>query len=258
MTVERGLDPRDFTVFAYGGAGPVFAPFITRQIGAKTAYIPADSGMFSALGMLTTDLVFTEERTSVMSPPLDGSQLDSLNGLLALLSERVRGRFVHESFGDSGIVFRRTVEMRFRLQVHQLEIDLPDHDVTTADIDGLIERFVETYEQTYGKNSAYMEAGIEMVNFRVSGTVALERPELAHDSAGTTGGGSQTGSRAVRFSTGEGFIDTAIHAGNRLTPGQGLDGPAIIQRFGDTVVVPPDTISRSIYGGLVMTLQKQA
>ncbi len=259
VTVERGLDPRGFTVFAYGGAGPVFAPFITRQIGAKTAYIPADSGMFSALGMLTTDLVFTEERTSVMSPPLDAGQLDSLNGLLALLSERVRGRFVHEGFDDTGIVFRRTVEMRFRLQVHQLEIDLPDHDVTAADIDRLIERFVETYEQTYGKNSAYMEAGIEMVNFRVSGTVALERPELAHDSSGANDGGSQTGSRAVRFSNGEGFIETAIHAGDRLRPGQGLDGPAIIQRFGDTVVVPPDThLEVDSHGGLVVTLATQA
>ncbi len=258
VTVERGLDPRGFTVFAYGGAGPVFAPFIARQIGAKTAYVPADSGMFSALGMLTTDLVFSEERTAVASPPLDAGELDSLNTLLETLAGRVRARFGDEGFDTGDIEFRRTVEMRFRLQVHQLEIDLPEDDITAADIEKLAKKFIDTYEQTYGENSAYPEAGMELVNYRVTGTVALERPELAQSAAAKSEGGSQTGSRPVCFSARDGYTETAVYAGERIRPGQSLEGPAIIQRFGDTVVLPPNTrADMDRHGGLVVTLDSQ-
>jgi N-methylhydantoinase A len=247
VTVERGLDPRGFTVFAYGGAGPVFAPFLARQIGASTAYIPADSGMFSALGMLTTDLVFTEERTNVVQPPLEPGTLDTVNGVLDELGRRVVERFGQEGIAPERVALRRAVEMRFRLQVHQLEIDLPGAALTAADIATACDTFIETYEQTYGKNSAYPEAGIEMVNFRVIGTVALERPELS--GAAAVGENSVTGSRRVHF--GEDFIDTAIHDGARIAPGQTIEGPAIIQRLGDTVLVPPGSqVDVDRYGGL--------
>ncbi|MBO6782950.1 MAG: hydantoinase/oxoprolinase family protein [Alphaproteobacteria bacterium] len=256
VTVERGLDPRGFTVFAYGGAGPVFAPFIARQIGARTAYIPADSGMFSALGMLTTDLVFSEERTAVTSPPLSEAELTDLNELLDSLAAQAIARFSAEGLDASQVRLRRAVEMRFRLQVHQLEIDLPEHPVTPADIETLCETFIETYERTYGRNSAYPEAGIELVNFRVVGTLALERPDLTDRRK--TGGeaDSQIGTRQVHFGSSGGFTETAIHAGDRVRVGQEIAGPAIVQRFGDTVVVPPDTrIKVDEHGGLVVTIE---
>ena len=143
--------------------------------------------------------------------------------------------------------------MRFQMQVHQLEIDLPDSAITTSDSQPLCDAFVEKYELTYGKNSTYLDAGIEMVAFRVIGTLALERPTLTH-AVGATSGTSQTGERGVLFDARDGFVATAIHDGSRLTPGQRLDGPAIIQRFGDTVVVPPDTrINVDRFGGLTIS-----
>ena len=256
VTVERGLDPRSFTVFAYGGAGPVFAPFIARQIGARKAYVPADSGMFSALGMLTTDMVFSEERTLGIQPPLNPGDLNSINGLLADLGQQVVAKFGSEGIGADQVVLHRVVDMRFRMQVHQLEIDLPDEIISQAHVEKICADFLKKYEQTYGENSAYPEAGMEMVNFRVIGTVALERPNLSADVAGSSARDSRTGTRRVYFSGAGGFVPTEIHAGELLFPGQSITGPAIVQRFGDTVVVPPDThIVVDGYGGLTIIHQ---
>lgn len=253
VTVERGLDPRGFTVFAYGGAGPVFAPFIARQIGARKAYVPADSGMFSALGMLTTDMVFSEERTIGLQPPLGPDDLVAVNGLLDDLARQVVEQFGAEGIKAAQVALHRVVDMRFRMQVHQLAIDLPDASLTEAAIESVCENFLKTYEQTYGENSAYPEAGMEMVNFRVVGTVALERPNLAVESDGTSQTRSRIGARNVYFADAQDFVPTEIHDGKLLIPGQTLTGPAIVQRFGDTVVVPPDTrIDVDQYGGLTI------
>jgi N-methylhydantoinase A len=253
VTVERGLDPRGFIVYAYGGAGPVFAPFIARQIGARSAYVPADSGMFSALGMLTTDLVFAEERTVRLRPPLSTDDIARVNGLLDGLAGQVLQRFADEGFDAAQVAIRRAIDMRFQMQVHQLEVDLPDAAITVGDVQPLCDAFVAKYELTYGRNSTYLDAGIEMVAVRVIGTLALERPALAFDSDAAAAP-SQIGERRVMFETGTGYVTTAIHDGGRLVPGQHLVGPAIVQRFGDTVVVPPDTqVDVDRFSGLTIT-----
>lgn len=238
VTVERGLDPRAFAVFAYGGAGPVYAAFLARQIGSTVAYVPADSGVFSALGMLTTDFVFQEERSLLVRPPLGPEALASVNRLLDELARRVLGRFRAESFAPADVVLSRSVDMRFSLQVHELDVDAGDGSVDNAEVDRLCTAFVEKYELTYGRNSAYVAAGMEMVTFRVIGTLPLERPRLDALSAGEEVS-SVIATRKAWFADAGGFTPTAVHAGHLLRPGQALSGPAIIQRMGDTVVIPP-------------------
>ena len=245
VTVERGLDPRGFVVFAYGGAGPVYAPFLARQIGARMAYVPSDSGMFSALGMLTTDLIFQEERSFRVRPPLTAEHIAAVNRTLGELGAKVMERFAAEDIPRERVQLSRAVDMRFAMQVHELDVDLPDSDITESDIERTCNDFVAKYEQTYGKNSAYLEAGMEMVTFRVTGLVALDRPTLAVDD-GADATDSAIGERPVYFSTGAndtaGFVTAQVHDGDRLHAGQVLSGPAIVQRFGDTVVVPPGTV----------------
>ena len=252
VTVERGLDPRGFIVFAYGGAGPVFAPFLARQIGAQMAYVPSDSGMFSALGMLTTDLIFQEERSFRVRPPLAGDAIAAVNQMLTDLADRVVARFASEGIDADRVQLSRSVDMRFAMQVHELDVDLPDHDLGDGDIARTCDNFVAKYEQTYGKNSAYLEAGMEMVTFRVTGLVALDRPTLVLDNGGGAAD-SVIGERPVHFGTTDGFVTAQVHDGDRLRAGQRLEGPAIIQRFGDTVVVPPGThLAVDHMGGLTL------
>ena len=244
VTVERGLDPRDFAVFAYGGAGPVYAAFLAREIGARTAYVPDDSGVFSALGMLTTDLVFQEERSMLLRPPLDADRLQAVNALYGELERRILERFAHEGFDAGRVELERAVDMRFTMQVHELDVEVPGRAIEARDVDVVIGAFVEKYEQTYGKNSAYTAAGVEMVTFRAVGTVRLERPPLEAPSEELDGEGSRLGSRPASFGSAGDLVTADVHAGERVRPGDVLPGPAIVQRMGDTVVIPPGAEAR--------------
>ncbi len=128
--------------------------------------------------------------------------------------------------------------MRFSLQVHELDVDAGQGPVDAAGVERLCAAFVEKYELTYGRNSAYVAAGMEMVTFRVIGTLPLERPRLDALAAGE-GVSSVIATREAWFADARGFTPTEVHAGHLLRPGQALAGPAIIQRMGDTVVIPP-------------------
>jgi N-methylhydantoinase A/oxoprolinase/acetone carboxylase beta subunit len=143
------------------------------------------------------------------------------------------------------------------MQVHELEVDVPSGRLSLADMEKITRDFIAKYEATYGQDSAYTAAGIEYVNFRVSGTLDMERPALELVGHAANGAGSLTG-RKKAFFTPAGEVDTEIHAGDRLRPGQSLYGPAIIQRAGDTVVLPPGTLAEvDRFGGITITWQEK-
>jgi N-methylhydantoinase A len=254
VTVERGLDPRGFALFSYGGAGPVFAAFIARELGSKLAYVPSDSGVFSAFGMLTSDIVFQEESSTTLRSPLSEANITSINQLYKDLSERLLQRFTSTGFDVGQVNLARNVDMRFGMQVHELDVDVPMGTLDQPAVERLLSDFVAKYESIYGPNSAYLGAGMEFVTFRVIGTVNMERPVLDMPSA-KEATSSLIDRRPAYFSP-HGFVDTEFHAGGRLRIGQNLQGPCIIQRAGDTVVLPPDTSAFiDPCGGIVITLE---
>ncbi len=255
VTVERGLDPRKFSLFLYGGAGPIFAAFLTEQVGAASAYVPAESGVFSALGMLTTDIVLQEERSVAYRLPIDASQLAELNQQFAGIDARMIKRFADAGFDTALVQVRRTVDMRFGMQVHEVEIDAPTGTLTIADVSRLGATFPSVYEASFGQGSAYTAAGIDLVTLRSIGTIPIARPNLESLASATSAisPSSCLGRRDAYFSKAGGFVATEVHTGDRLVVGQKITGPAIIQRFADTVVVPPGTrITVDKFGGLTL------
>jgi N-methylhydantoinase A len=254
VTVERGLDPRGFALFAYGGAGPVFAAFIARELGSKIAYVPSDSGVFSAFGMLTSDIVFQEESSTTLRSPLSDANIDSINQLYSELSERLLRRFAATGFDVDQVTLARNVDMRFGMQVHELDVPVQMGPLDQRTVQGLLNDFVAKYESIYGPNSAYLGAGMEFVTFRVIGTVKMERPVLDAPNAQETA--SSLIDRRRAYFAPHGLVDTEFHAGGRLKIGQTLRGPCIIQRAGDTVVLPPKTSALiDPCGGIVITLE---
>lgn len=252
VTIERGLDPRAFTLFAYGGAGPVFSGILMRELGSGSAYVPADSGVFSAFGMLTTDIAFQEERSTTLRSPLTAANVEAINTLYRELTERVLSRFTMTGLDTKAVHLQRAIDMRFGMQVHELDVDAPLRTLTLADMEQLTKDFIAKYEATYGADSAYVAAGIEFVTFRVTGTLDMERPSLVATADGPEQD-SQIGLKPTFFAS-DGVVDTAFHRGDRLRPGQTLRGPAIIQRSGDTVVLPPRmTAAVDSHGGLTIT-----
>jgi N-methylhydantoinase A len=255
VTVERGLDPRVFTLFAYGGAGPIFAAFVTRELGSRTAYVPADSGVFSAFGMLTSDIVFQEERSTTLRTPLSERDVAGINQLYRDLADRLLARFEATGIARDRVKLARAVDIRFGMQVHELDVDVPPGDLDLPGFEQVTRDFVAKYESIYGKGSAYLAAGMEFVTFRVSGTVDVVRPVLGRSEENANGVTSLIDTREAFFAP-QGFIPTQFHAGDRLRPGQTLHGPAVIQRAGDTVVLPPSAKADiDAYGGIVITLE---
>jgi N-methylhydantoinase A len=258
VTVERGLDPRSFLLFGYGGAGPVFSAFLMRELGSRQAYVPADSGVFSAFGMLTTDIVFQEERSTTLRTPLNPANVESINTLYAELKSRLLQRFEQTGLDSKAVRLRRAIDMRFGMQVHELDVDVKDGTLTLADMEQTVSDFIAKYEATYGQDSAYTAAGIEFVTFRITGTIAMERPRLAGLDEAHSASTSLIGRRRCYFAP-HGYVEAEIHGGDRVHNGQIIAGPAIVQRPGDTVVLPPGARAKADnYGGLTITWNETA
>jgi N-methylhydantoinase A len=251
VTVERGLDPRNFTLFVYGGAGPIFGAFLAKQVGVRLAYIPADSGVFSALGMLTTDIELQEEISLGIELPMSDSDLVIFNEAYRQIDEKLKERFVTAGFDPALVALCHKADMRFGMQVHELEVAVKNGFLGIDEVDELSDLFVNTYETIYGRGSAYKEAGIELVTIRSIGSIELSKPNLEISRA-IESNLVNTNYRDVFFSP-HGFIKTAIYAGDILSLNQIIKGPAIIQRFSDTVVIPPEMTARvDVLGGIIL------
>jgi N-methylhydantoinase A len=164
-------------------------------------------------------------------------------------------RFELTALDTAQVRLTRAVDMRFGMQVHELDVDVPLGASTLSGMEQVTRDFITKYEATYGRDSAYLAAGIEYVTFRVIGTYDMERPVLEAAGVKDKASASLTAQRKAYFAP-DGHIDTEFHAGWRLVPGQVLNGPAVVQRSGDTVVLPPQTRAEvDRYGGLTITWQ---
>jgi N-methylhydantoinase A/oxoprolinase/acetone carboxylase beta subunit/N-methylhydantoinase B/oxoprolinase/acetone carboxylase alpha subunit len=239
-TIERGHDPREFALFAYGGAAASHAVGYSAEAGVKGIHVLADATAFSALGMLTADLIHSYDRARPISGPFTDEHFTTMGEIFGELRAAAEEQLIVESESVSGARFTRSVMMQFRAQVHELEVDLPDElAIDAAGIERLIERFTERYERTYGEGSAYPEAGVEITTFRLTATVPTSVDQLPRlPAAEIDVESARAGTRRAYFD-GAGFVETSVFAGERLGAGHRIVGPAVIERYGDTVVIPP-------------------
>lgn len=238
-TIEQGHDPRGSVLVAYGGAGPMHAVFYGKDIDAKAMLMLPDSSVFSAVGMLTCDITHTAEVSQPMASPFSEEDYTRVNELLRQLERRVLDQFAGEGVDSADVSIRRSITVRYRSQVHAVEIFTPDHDLSLADDDEIQKRFTDRYVQQYGQGSVYAAGGVEFDGFRVVGTRAVEPLRFReHESVGGDASGAQCGERQVYFEASQ-SISTAIFDDSLLQAGNRISGPAIIERPGDTVVVPP-------------------
>jgi N-methylhydantoinase A len=243
MTVQSGYDPRDFVVYAYGGAGATHGVGYAAELGARAVVVPLLNlgAVWSAFGVAASDLVELVESTDIMRQPF---QLDRLNSLLADLEQTARTRLVDQGVGDADITVVRRAFLRYTAQIHEVDVVIPDGDVDEAAAAALVEQFEERYEQLFGKGSGFAGAGIELVTVSVEGRGHLEaqRHVASHVAAHARGQGSgikELPSRAVHWPREGESLTTRIFDGTSLSPGDQLDGPAIIELPHTTIVVPP-------------------
>jgi len=249
ISVMRGLDPRDFTLFAYGGAGPLHAAAIAEELGMRRIVIPPMPGTFSAYGLLAADTRYDVTRTRLTK--LDQTTHAELESILIPLCEQATSRLKADGFEDSRITLQVALDMRYVGQAFELTTRVPNPFHSVAEIE---ETFRNTYEERYGQLD---EGPIEIVSFRVIGIGAMDRADLPKR---PVGGSMDTARIAIRPVLFDGKAhDTPIIARDRMPTDTPLVGPAIIEEDNATTVVPPSfTACTDGYGILTLTREGSA
>jgi N-methylhydantoinase A len=239
-TIEQGHDPRECVLVAYGGAGPTHAAFYGHEIGSKAILVLADSTAFSAEGMLTCDITHTEQASRQLTTPLGAAELREMNDQFETLEARVLGQFAREGVPAADVALARTLGVRYRLQVHTIDVEVDPGALGPDTGDRLRERFAERYGHLYGEGALLTGGALEFERHSVVGTRALEPvPFDALQVGDPDASAAIAGEREAYFEPG-GFRATPVYDGHALQAGNVLAGPAIVQRMGDSVVVPPD------------------
>jgi N-methylhydantoinase A len=228
MTIERGHDPREFALLAYGGAGPLHAAFYGPELGTESITIPFGNtaSVFSAFGIATSDITYLEEISEPMSEPFDP---DRLTDTFETIEARIAS---DEGLDLESATVSREIELRYSGQANQLDIPVPTGELAADDIEQLIDEFESTYESLYGSGATYAEMPVEAVTQRVTARTETTSPVTESPTGGRE---SKTGTREVYWPDDDRFVETAVHEGADLGPGEAVDGPAILY-FADTTV----------------------
>jgi N-methylhydantoinase A len=250
--VQRGLDPRDFIVYAYGGGGPAHAVSYSQELGCKTVIVPLGSvaSTWSALGVQSADVLHVYEKAELLIAPFDAQRI---NAIFAELEEKGKTQLREDGIADDAMQFHRSADMKFRLQIHRVEVPIPSGSLVTHDAETLLQTFADKYEALYGKGSAFKEAGVEIGVLRVTAVGKIPRPRLAYQTQKTAD--AVVSSRDVYWRETQRFVATPIYTGATLTTYAKVEGPAVIEMPETTIVLRPGSHGQlDEYGNFIIKI----
>lgn len=244
VTLERGHDPRDFVLYAFGGAGPTHAPAFALDLVA-TILVPVTQSVHSALGAISSDLHLVEEVSEPMRVPRDASGVEEdVVGRIAKVFAELRARaddaLAAQDVSPEDRNLQAFVELRYARQTKEMRVPWAGGAgrAGRAGIERLLGDFERLYAQRYGEESVPRGIGIELVTFSVEALGRLPRPMLmAHEAAGDDASPALRGRRDVWEPILRRFVPTDIFDGAALRPGNRVDGPAVIEFAGTTVAL---------------------
>ncbi|MFB6101294.1 MAG: hydantoinase/oxoprolinase family protein [Haloplanus sp.] len=231
VSVERGHDPRDFSLVAYGGAGPLHAAELAAELDVPRVVVPRSAGVLSALGLLISDVVYEDGVSAIR--PWDGVDADDLTARFEELERAGRERLDDEGFPADRRRFERAVDLRYRGQSFDLRVPVPAGRLDAATLDTVAGRFHERHERRYGHASP--DEPVELVTIRLRSRGVVDPPALSMDE-GTADPTPRT-TRPASF--GGESRSTPVYDRATLGPGATLDGPAVIEGVESTAIVPP-------------------
>jgi len=241
-TIGRGYDPREFALFAFGGAGALHVGAYGVEVGANPIVVPANSSVFSAYGIAGSDLVQVNQTSDPMIAPFDPERLTAVYNRMeqATLADLEANGISRES-----VTLYREVELRYRGQVHEVRVPVPSGDLGAAEVEAVLADFEQRYNRRYGRGAAYQMAGVEARTFLVRGVGRLLKPEQRPQPLGDPDPiAARTGERPVYFRELGGFAPTPIYRREALACGNVVAGPAIIEAVDTTVLLHPDQQAR--------------
>ena len=253
VTTDRGLDPGAFpTLFAYGGAGPLHASMVARELRIPQVVIPTAPGHFSAFGMLLSD--FRRDLVQSRFVRLADVNLEELKRWFAELESLGTSAVADAKLDTRKVVIARSLDMRYVGQEHAVTVDVPLSSFSKGGKDAIRRHFDELHEERYGRGSP--EEPVEIVSIRSAVTGVMKHPRLAEIARGkpTPSPEASTGERRVFF-PGKGWTKCRTYKRAALKAGNAIAGPALIEEHASTTVLEPgDSMKVDAHGNLVIAI----
>jgi N-methylhydantoinase A len=241
ISVQRGHDPRDYTLMAFGGAGPLHAARLARELEIGRVLVPRNPGILCAMGLLLTDLRADFAATRLVRADAKAGPI--VAAAFATLAHRAAHWFEEEGIAPADRRIVRTADMRYHGQNYELAVPVPDGPITAHTIELLGQGFAEAHRQRYG--FAAEGDPVELVTLRLEAVGTVAKAELrAHPEAGPDAATAITGRRPVWQPEAGDFVETPIYDRDALKPGNRFAGPAIVEQMDATTLVPPGMTAR--------------
>ena len=258
-TVEKGFDPRDFVLFAFGGAGPAHAGVFAYELGVQKVIVPQKeiASSWCAFGAASADILHVYEQVDIQASPFDVARL---NRILQGLEKKANAQLEHDGIVAQRRRFHFSLDMRHRGQINEVEVPLHERRVRGAFEETLRRRFSVRYEQLYGRGSSYGEARQEIVTLRLRASAATPRPRLVR-AVGRTRIGARAvlGKRSIYWADLKRSAPTPVYDGALLVSGNRITGPAVVETTDTTVVVHPGrSLQVDALGNFEIVFRKRA
>jgi N-methylhydantoinase A len=251
VTTERGLDAGDFVMVAYGGAGPLHAVAVAREIGIRNVIIPGAPGVFSAFGMLFSDLRYDYVRTHLMQ--LADAPFDDIETVFKDLEQQGRDAIASTSVKPHQVAVKRALDMRYVGQEHPVTVELPLSVFQKQDRKAIKKHFDDDHLQRYGTSAPDERAEIVSLRVTVAGVMKKPPQEKIKKGGSAPLKAAFTGKRKASFD-GK-FRDTPTYRRAELLAGNKIAGPALIEEHASTTVLSPgDKMTVDAWGNLVIAV----
>lgn len=228
ITIEQGLDPRDFALIVFGGGGPLHGVELARELSIGEVIVPPAPGVFSALGMLLADARIDDLQPFLQ--PLNTEAIGKMDGTFDAMSRSIARQLKQET-GSDEIVYERQAEMRYRGQKHAIRVQLGSERSER----GIRELFIAAHQHRYGH--AESTAPVELVSLVLSGRAALAKPSLEQFRPSPSQGSVATRTRKMWSSAANAFHDVPVYERAALPLNMTIEGPAIVEEYGSATII---------------------
>jgi N-methylhydantoinase A/oxoprolinase/acetone carboxylase beta subunit len=257
-SVRKGYDPRDFALVAEGGAGPLFAAQIALEVGTPWVLVPPYPGVTAALGLLATDMVY--EYVATVYQRISKLDVAALQSAFEELEEQARAQLELDGIGTDRMLIHRVADCRYLGQGYELRVDVDSGAIDDAWVEKVRSDFHDIHEREYSRR--FEDSDIELPNVRVRGIgvmPALAMPETEHGSSSPVSALRYEGDAWFRVGGSLEQVATRYYDRRALRAGNALEGPAIVDQYDSTTVVPPGVGAHvDRYGNIVIEVTLDA
>lgn len=248
VSVRKGYDPREFTMVAIGGGGPMHSQALARELGVKKIIVPSTSSVFASWGMLMSDL--RHDYSQTMLSITDEADFNLINGKYEEIIENAVKTLESEGMDEKDIIVTKSLDMRYLGQEHTVEVAVPFEDINDNNVKDIVQNFHDSHERLY--TYTLPDNGTEIVNIKVKVLGKIDKPNISEEKIEK--GEKHLGRRSVFFEK-EGWIEVNVFAKEYLTVDDKVEGPAIVEeKSSSTVIHRGDVLTKDRYGNMIIEI----